>query len=270
MMKKKFIAITSLLLALISSPILFAHEFWLMPSQFRVKLNQPIGLTFYVGEDFTGELWGKKKERTLKLTHFESNNQKDLTALAIKSDSNDVMLKFDKEGTQVLTLETKNSFIALEADKFNDYLKDDGIDNIYQLRQKNGDLDKPSRELYRRCAKTLIQVGDKTGKTFKKNTGMPLEIIPLQNPYTLKMGDKMTVQVLFEGKPLADKMILTWHKTATTKTIHQKLRTDAKGQMTFPLDKNGQWMVSTVHMIPLMNNPDGNYQSYWGNLTFEF
>ena len=116
-MKKKLIATTLIILASISSHILFAHEFWLMPSQFRVKLNQSIALTFYVGEDFTGELWGKKKDRTLKLTHFEANNQTDLTALAIKSDSNDVVLKFDKEGTQVLTLETKNSFIALEADK---------------------------------------------------------------------------------------------------------------------------------------------------------
>jgi hypothetical protein len=40
--------------------------------------------------------------------------------------------------------------------------------------------------------------------------------------------------------------------------------------MTFSLDQKGQWMVSTVHMIPVENNPEGDYQSYWGNLTFEF
>lgn len=249
---------------------LFAHEFWLMPSKFRVKISEPIALTFYVGEDFMGEIWGKKKERTLKLTHFSRRSQEDLTNLAIKSDSNDLVLNFDKEGTHIVTMESKNSFIALEAPKFNDYLKDDGIENIYQLRKKNGELDKPSKEFYRRCAKTLIQVGSKKDKTFKKNTGMPLEIIPLQNPYSLKMSDKLTVQVLFNGAPLSDKMIVTWNKTATTKTRQQKMRTDTKGQMTFPLDQNGQWMVSLVHMIPVENNPEANYQSYWGNLTFEF
>lgn len=268
-MKKKLIAFTSIVAFLLGSPLLFAHEFWLMPSKFRAKVNEPIILTFYVGEDFTGEVWAKKAQRTLNLTHYLGKTSNDLTDLAIKNDSTDIMLSWKEEGTHVLTMESKNSVIALEAQKFNDYLKDDGIDNIYQLREKNGDLDKPSRELYRRCAKTLIQIGSKTDKTFKKPTGMPLEIIPLQNPYASKIGDKMTVQVLFNGKPLVDKMIVTWHKTATTKTRQQKLRTNAKGEMTFALDQNGQWMVSLVHMIPLVNNPEGNYQSYWGNLTFE-
>ena len=269
-MQKKIILLISFGLILSASSLLLAHEFWLMPSKFKVKVNELMTLNFYVGEDFTGEIWGKRIERTLKFTDFVGKKQTDLTALTIQSDSNDIQLSFDKEGTHVLAMRSKNSFIALEAGKFNDYLKDDGIENIYALREKNGDLDKPSRELYSRCAKTLIQVGDKTDNTFKKNTGMPLEIIPLQNPYLAKIGDKITVNVLFEGKPLADKMIVTWNKTATTKTRQQKLRTDAKGNMTFTLDEKGQWMVSTVHMIALVNNPEGNYQSFWGNLTFEF
>ncbi len=269
-MTRKTIILTLILAIIISSSTLFAHEFWLMPNKFKVKIKEQIALTFYVGEDFMGELWKRKKDKTLKLTHFTGQKQIDLTELSIKSDTNDIPLKFDNEGTHVLALETKNSFIALEANKFNDYLKDDGIDNIYALREKKGELNKPSKEFYRRCAKTLIQVGAKSGNTFKKNTGMPLEIIPMQNPYFSKIGDKMTVKVLFEGKPLSDKMIVTWNKTATTKTRQQKLRTNSNGLMTFSLDQKGQWMVSTVHMIPVENNPEGDYQSYWGNLTFEF
>ena len=99
---------------------------------------------------------------------------------------------------------------------------------------------------------------------------MPLELIPLQNPYTLKDMDKLTVKVLFQGKPLVKKMVVTWHKSANIKTQHEKYYTDAEGTITFPLTQRGQWMISTVQMIPLMNNAEGNYQSYWGNLTFEF
>lgn len=217
-----------------------------------------------------GEPWKKKKERTLKLSHYTGESKRDLMYLAIKADTSDIKLSFDKEGTQVLTMESKNSFIVLDAPKFNDYLKEDGIDNIYALREQKGQLNKPSKEFYRRCAKTLIQVGAKSDTTFKKNTGMPLEIIPLQNPYFSKIGDKMTVKVFFNGKILSDKLIVTWSKTATTKTRQQKLRTDTNGEMTFVLDKKGQWMISLVHMIPVENNPEGDYQSYWGNLTFEF
>ena len=261
---------TLLLLTFLSSTILFAHEFWLMPTKFRVKINESVHLTFYVGENFMGELWKRKKDKTLKLTHFTNQKQIDLTDVSVKSDTNDISLNFKNEGTHVLALETKNSFITLEAQKFNEYLKDDGIDNIYKLRDRKGELYKSSKEFYRRCAKTLIQVGTKSDDTYKQNTGMPLEIIPQQNPYVSKVGDKITVKVLFNGEPLANKMVVTWNKTATVKTRQQKLRTDRNGHMTFILDRKGQWMVSTVHMIPIENNPEADYQSFWGNLTFEF
>ena len=210
MMKKIVTTLVLMSAFLIICPLLFAHEFWLMPSKFKAQVGEMIALNFFVGEDYEGELWGKRKERILKLTHFSSKRQEDLTTLAVATDSSDILLKFENAGTHLLTMQSKNSFIALDAEKFNAYLKDDGIDNIYALREKNGDLDKPSRELYRRCAKTIIQVGDKTDKTYARNTGMPLELIPLQNPYTLKDDDKMTVKVLFQGKALANKMVVTW------------------------------------------------------------
>ena len=108
-MTRKTILLT-LLFATVISSVLFAHEFWLMPNKFSVKVKEQIALTFYVGEDFMGELWKRKKDKTLRLTHFTEQKQTDLTELSIKSDTNDILLKFDNEGTHVLALETKNSF----------------------------------------------------------------------------------------------------------------------------------------------------------------
>lgn len=259
--------ILSFFLLLITTS-LFAHEFWLMPSKFRLALGEAFDLQFFVGEDFMGDIWANRKKRLLELTHFSNNSQKDLTLLAVESDSLPIPLKFNVEGTHLLAMESKNSFIALEADKFNDYLIEDGIENIYELRKKKGELEKPSKELYRRCAKSLIQVGNKFDETFKKNTKMDLELIPLKNPYQMKVGEEIEVEVLFKNRPLANKMIVAWHKTDSEKTTHQKLKTDANGILKMKLDKVGYWMISTVHMVEVKNNPDANYQSYWGNLTF--
>ena len=248
---------------------LFAHEFWLMPSKFRLEKNETIDLRLYVGEDFTGEIWANRIKRLLNLKIHSKSKVSDLTNQAILSDSLPIPIKFSTEGTHLLSMASKNSFIALEADKFNDYLIEDGIENIYELRKKNGQLNNPSREFYSRCAKSLVQVGNKTDDSFKKNTGMPLEIIALKNPYLLKVGGQMQVKVLYKNQPLPNKMILAWHKTSTQKTTHQKLRTDKNGVLSLVLDKKGYWMISTVHMIELKNNPEADYQSYWGNLTFE-
>lgn len=258
----------SLFLLLLIATSLFAHEFWLMPSKFRLNLGETFNLQLFVGEDFMGDVWANRKKRLLKLMHHSNASQKDLTALALKSDSLPISLKFDTEGTHLLSMESKNSFIALDAEKFNDYLIEDGIENIYELRKKNGEMNKPSKELYRRCAKTLIQVGNKYSETYQKNTQMPLEIIPLKNPYQMQVGDEITFKVLFKNQPLSNKMIVAWHKTDTEKTTHEKLKTDANGILKMKLEKSGYWMISTVHMIEVKNNPDANYQSFWGNLTF--
>ena len=269
-MKNKLIAFGILMGVLLSSTFLFAHEFWLMPSKFRVKPGEIFSLNFFVGEDFNGELWAKRRERTAKFTHFSNQTLNDLTPLALQSDSGAVSLKFNEVGTHLLSFESKNSFIALDAEKFKSYLLEDGIDNIYELRKKNGEMNKNSREFYRRYAKTLIQVGDKMNNTFKKTVGTSLEIIPQKNPYALKVGEQMIIQVLYEGKPLADKLVVTWNKTNITKTRQLKYKTDKKGKIHFPLDQHGVWMVSLVHMVPLMNNTEADYQSLWGDLTFEF
>ena len=246
-----------------------AHEFWLMPQHFRVKSGDWAAVKFRVGEHFKGEPWGKKKERTRQVTHFFNNSQNDLTAQAIQSDTADLTVHFATEGTHLLAMASSDSYIEMEADKFNEYLKEDGISDILQRRKTRNELGKKSRELYQRCAKTLVQAGTKTDNTYKKNVGYLLEIIPLQNPYTLKPGQTLVVKILFKNKPLPNYAIRTWHKSnPTDKTTEQVVQTNAHGVAEFTLQK-GIWMVSLVRMIPATDTLKADYQSYWASLTFE-
>ena len=45
------------------------------------------------------------------------------------------------------------------------------------------------------------------GVLYKKVLGHKVELILLQNPFKLKSGESIEVQVLDRGKPLANKMI---------------------------------------------------------------
>ena len=42
--------------------------------------------------------------------------------------------------------------------------------------------------------------------------GYPIEFVPLGNPYDSNTGDTLQVQLLFEGKPLADQLVYTDYK----------------------------------------------------------
>ncbi len=251
--------------------VAFAHEFWLMPAKFRLEAGETVHVKLLVGEHFKGEDWGRKRERTQEMLHFWATGKQDLTAAATKSDANDLMVRFAEEGTHLVIMRSKNSFIEMEAGKFNEYLKEDGIENILQLREQKGESKKKSREFYQRNVKTLVQAGDKPDETHGKETGMPLEIIPLQNSYRLKPGDELSVKVLFGCKPLAGHAVRTWHKTGNAQTPANEgiIRTDAQGAATFVLNAKGYWMVSLVRMVPYSDTSKADYQSYWASLTFE-
>jgi uncharacterized GH25 family protein len=248
--------------------VLQAHECWLMPASFFLQTGEKTKVLLLVGEHFKGENWGGKSRRTRKLMHYATGWLEDLTSRATASDSNHLEVTFLQEGTHLLTLESHNSFISLEADKFNAYLKEDGIANILELRTRQKRLDSNARELYQRCAKTLVQVGKKNPAVFARQTQMPLDILPLQNPYALLAGEKLSLQVLFLGKPLPGYVVRSWYKPdQDAPTQEGLLRTDASGKVQLSL-RPGYWMVSLVKMQELNNRKEADYQSYWGSLTF--
>ncbi len=172
-----------------------------------------------------------------------------------------------EEGTQLITMQSNYAFIELEAEKFNDYLKEDGLENIYELREKNNELAKPSKEFYGRFVKLLVQTGDKVTDTYKKKIGTPVEIIPNKNPYATKSGDYLSCLILVNGKTAINQLVKVWNKIGNT-TFLQNMYTEKDGTITFPLNSKGPWMVSTVKMIT-SEKPGADYQSMWSSLVFE-
>lgn len=167
----------------------------------------------------------------------------------------------------------------MRADSFQLYLQEDGLDTIIKLRQQRRQTQSRSRELYRRCVKTLIQAGpvELTDKTFSIDTGMPLEIIPIKNPYLIKPNEWVELRVLFNHKPLANALVRYWTRpfakgrqlpdTKPEGLTQERQRSDVQGRVRFRL-KAGQNMISLVHMVPAADSKEADWQSYWGSLTF--
>lgn len=243
-----------------------AHEFWLQPQRYRVSVGQEFSIKFLVGENFEGEPWVLKPEKVEKLEWHSLKGMQTITKQINYQGPKNLSLKFPAEGTQLLYFQSKDSFIELEGEKFNAYLKEDGLDDILELRTKNNQLDQPAREHYGRYAKVLMQTGSQTDDTYKKKVGARLEIIPLKNPYALQTGDYLTCQLLFEGKPAAHRMLKVWNKI-DGKTFLQNIYSEKDGTITFPLNAKGVWMVSTVRMIP-SDRPESDWKSMWASLTF--
>jgi uncharacterized GH25 family protein len=251
-----------------ASLICQAHEFWLQPDKFLYRKGDVLKLTFMVGEDFTGERWDLKKHRLVRFDHHAGNYSNGLIETVVPGEGSNLELKLESEGTHLIVMQSSNAFIELEADAFNAYLKEDGLDDIIQYRAKTNTQNKSAKEYYQRSAKLLVQVGTATDDTYGKRTGTPIEIIPVKNPYALKQGAEMKFEVVFEGKPLGYSLIKVWNRKDNRTTV-QNIYTEKDGTFTTRLSNTGMWMVSCVKMVPA-KEAGADWQSYWGSLVFGF
>jgi uncharacterized GH25 family protein len=98
--------------------------------------------------------------------------------------------------------------------------------------------------------------------------GYPAELVPLDNPYALKLGDTIRVRSLVDGRPVAAQAVLAGGRTASgTRIAARELKTDSDGVAALALSARGRWYLKFIHMVPLGDNR--NYESKWATLTFE-
>jgi len=264
-MKKVFFLLLTLIVVRVSG-----HEFWIQPDKFIYNHGEPVNIKFLVGENFTGQNWtgDRSKIKSLRL-YFEDVTDKNCIDNVGGNKGDSLQIAILDEGTVMLTLNTTNSFIDLEAAKFNDYLREDGLAEALKYREKHGDTAKNGRENYQRSVKTIFQVGSRFTNVFKKRTDLPLDIVPAEHPYNVSKDGDFKVKLFFMGERLKNTKVKVWHKLDSN-ISQQEYVTDDEGEIKFFLSPEGEWMVSCVKMIRLEDGPKAEWQSYWGSLTWGY
>ena len=250
----KQILLASLLILGFSRGI--AQEYWMQPEKFIVKPGEKLVIDLKAGENFIGEPWSP-----------ELNAIEDAHSVSLMDkDSGRIRYPSKVEGTQVLSLQTNNVFLESDPAKFNDFLKGAGLDDALYLRQQKNMLTLPAKENFSVHTKLIVQIGEKLDEGYKKVEGYPIEIIPLKNPYALKIGDKVRFKILFQGKPVFGARVKVWNRNNNRTTI-QNIYTEKDGTIEAIISAPGPWMVSVVSMVP-SKLAGADWQSYRGSLVF--
>ena len=271
-------SVVLLVFALCIAVPLRAHEFWLTPVTVPLVAGDSARLTLRVGEYFEGELIGFSTSLTLDMRQYTTSGNIDLlTLLPQDTPAAALLVPLPAPGTHMVIFNSHPNTISLSADTFHAYLHDEGLDFIKAQRAAAGIAGSPGRERYRRFVKTLIRVAPKTGAvssqaikpdtTYSTLTGQRLEIVPTNNPTTMSAGDVLGVRVVFDGKPLKDALLKAWHRRGG-QTLIIRAKTAADGSAAFDLPYAGPWMISVVHMVPVFDVKDIDWDSLWSNLSF--
>jgi len=242
-----------------AAPVAFAHDFWIEPSTFRPAVGAMISTSLRVGQEWIGDPVARDTSVIEKF--FVRDNSGDRAIAGFEGRDPAGLLRIEKAGGAIVGYRSKPQRLELPPEKFEQYLRDEGLERIAAIRAQRGESKKPSHEIYSRCAKSLLVAGDGATK-FDKPLGFRYEIVPLK-----MTADAIEVRVLYESKPLAGVLVTAMHRDDAS--LRLKVRSDANGRVTFKLPKRGVWMIKSVQMISAPPGSNAEWESLWASLTFE-
>ena len=244
-----------------------AHEMWLEPVNYQVKLNDTILVDEKVGQDFKGNKYAYLASSYAELLITVNNKSR-----AVKSRIGDLPAIHEKaieEGLTLLSSQTTTSVLTYDSWKiFVGFLKSKGLDWVLAAHKKRGLTQKDLTEAYTRYPKALVKVGEGKGKD--KFMGMPLEWLAETNPYTAKKG-AIKLKLFWKGKPLAHEHVGVFNRIKG-KLIKTSLTTDAEGRVAVPRANGGKFLINAVQMIEatpdLEEDTGAKWESLWASMTY--
>jgi uncharacterized GH25 family protein len=267
---RKQLVIAAVLL-MISATLLLAHDLFLKLDSYFVPVNSTVRVAVLNGT-FSSSEGAVSPDRLVDLSIVGPLQRRSIPRESWKpaGDTTWLTVQIGTAGTYVIGASLSPRQIALSGADFNNYLKEDGIPDVLDARTRNGELGRAARERYQKHVKAILQVGDVRTEAFAVVLGYPAEIVPLVNPYRLRIGDTLAVRALVDGKSAANQLVIAGGEGERDGRVMNEVRarSDTAGVARFVLGAVGRWYVKFIHMVPVSGD-SVNYESKWATLTFQ-
>jgi uncharacterized GH25 family protein len=252
-----------------------AHDFWIEPSTFHPLPGANIAVGLRVGQDFVGDPVPRSSRAIAQFIVRQSGT--DAPIIGIEHIDPAGFFRADGQSTAVIAYRSLPSNVELPADRFEEYLRLEGLERIIDLRAERGASAKGGRERFSRYAKTLL-TGEQTSAAATQPIGLAYEIVPDEDP-TVR-SSVFRGRVLHDGKPLGGALVVAVLRSDPS--VRLATRSDTRGAFAFTLPRPGAWLIKSVHMVPAspFSDVDGvglwgslfsdaDWASLWASLTFE-
>ncbi|HEX4953430.1 MAG TPA: DUF4198 domain-containing protein [Thermoanaerobaculia bacterium] len=250
-------------LALLVPCSALAHDVWIVPASFSPVVGEPVAVRLKLGHPQQEvEPVARNPKRLLRLVALTATGEQPL----IGQDGADPAGwgRFAEPGLRILVYEGSAAFMELPPDRFEHYLAEEGLDAILAERRERGETTRPGRELYSRCLKALVSVGEPSAE-HDRVLGLDAELV-LESDLAAPPAEPLTVRVLRRGVPLAG--VLVELVRLDGRGAVQGLRSDAQGRVAFTGVASGAWLVTAV-TAERSRAAEADWRSVWTSLTFE-
>lgn len=244
---------------------LAAHDFWIEPTSYVPEAGKIIGIRARVGDGFLGDPVPRDPSLLEQMVVEDASGRHPV----IGREGGDPagLLRVVAPGLHVIGYFGKPSRVELAANKFNTYLQEEGLDGVTAARARLNQSGLGARELFTRCAKTLVLSGAPSPDQRDRALGCALELVAERNPYAIEPGQALPVRLTYEGRPIEGALVVARSRQRAAEKI--SARSDRDGRVHLVLPAGGTWLIKAVHMVPAPATANADWASYWASLTFE-
>jgi hypothetical protein len=209
-----------------------------------------------------------ERARLVALKQVTALGELDLLPQVHEGDRPFFAVRLGGAGGYLFGLERDASHIGLKPLKFNRYLRHEGLGAALEERKRAGERFKPARERYTRYLKSFVQVGDAVDGVSTRVLGHRLERVPERDLAAVRPGERVGVQLRFEGRSLAGAKVEAFVRGPGRRADDQAATTDADGRVVLTLDRGGPWLVRAVHIRRCAGCDDAEWESFWTSYSF--
>jgi hypothetical protein len=260
----------SLIMVLLAAGSLSAHDFFFRLDDYFVKPESTIKVRALNGTFSSSEnSITRDRLSDLSVVSAAGRDHPDTVSWSSAGDTSVLTVRIGRAGTYVIGASLRPRQIELKAKEFNDYLAEDGIPDVLADRKKKNELERDAVERYSKHIKAIVQAGTVRTGDFSAVLGYPAEIVPLDNPYSLRVGSTIRIRAMVDGRAVSNQLVVAGGRNARGgRFAEQKVRTDASGVARVRLSSAGQWYVKFIRMVPYSGAEKLDYESKWATLTF--
>jgi len=260
--KFRYLRLAALFVGLCGTGRTMAHDLWIEPSAWAPVTATRINVTLCVGDAFNGRPAKRNASRIEEFFAAGPGARQPIVGFDGSEPAGSV--RFAVPGGYVLGYRNNHAFVEMSSAKFDDHLREKGLERILALRESAGKARRKVREAYTRYVKALVGVGG--AAPLDRLVGLRLEFVAEPVPDAARDAPR-GFRLLFDGQPLAGALVIATRRPAVGSPI--QVRTDAAGRVRLPLDEGGTWLVTAVHMIEAPAGLDADFESFWASLTFD-
>lgn len=265
-----------LLLLLVSIP-LAAHDFWLIPLGFHVDAGTELVVLGQTSSAFPSSISAITTDRIASASLISSTDVVPIAERSVAGNSLRLRTRPSGAGQHVVAVTLHPRSVRESSASFQNYLVVEGAPEALDRLRREGRVPRDSvTRRYTKYAKSLVTVGQGNPAAWDRVAGHPLEFVPVSSTAP-RIGESWPVRLLFRGEPMASARlhagVVTLGPAGGLDALagteeHADLVTDANGVARITITRAGLWNLRTLQIAEAAPNSGADWDTHWATLVF--